>query len=87
MLGIQAAICGVCRAKKGGLALHFGVESAVIEFAGGYFSHISSCQQLDTNCYYMVINSDAQYTDTLRAHISCLFMLDISDNWPSNFLC
>ena len=28
MLGVQAAFSGVCRAKKGGLALHFGVESA-----------------------------------------------------------
>jgi hypothetical protein len=26
--GIQAALGGVCGAKKGGLALHFGVESA-----------------------------------------------------------
>ncbi|WP_437610945.1 hypothetical protein, partial [Erwinia sp. V71] len=25
----QATVCGVCRAKIGGLALHFGVESAV----------------------------------------------------------
>ncbi|WP_437616597.1 hypothetical protein, partial [Erwinia sp. V71] len=24
----QATVCGVCRAKIGGLALHFGVESA-----------------------------------------------------------
>ena len=28
MPGIQAALGGVCGAKKGGLALHFGVESA-----------------------------------------------------------
>jgi hypothetical protein len=30
--GIQAALGGVCGAKKGGLALHFGVESASESF-------------------------------------------------------
>ena len=28
MSWVQATLGGVCRAKKGGLALHFGVESA-----------------------------------------------------------
>lgn len=30
MSWVQTTLGGVCRAKKGGLALHFGVESAVL---------------------------------------------------------
>ena len=38
MSGVQTTFGGVCGAKKGGLALHFGLESAVNDF----FSDIPS---------------------------------------------
>ncbi|MEX9819325.1 hypothetical protein, partial [Providencia vermicola] len=38
--GVQTTFGGVCGAKKDGLALHFGLESAFIKLANSYSNDI-----------------------------------------------
>ncbi|WP_437611972.1 hypothetical protein, partial [Erwinia sp. V71] len=66
---IQATVCGVCRAKIGGLALHFGVESAIVISNPPYHVSCLKKDKRDIGKGGLIVNKIYVYSgDILKLH-------------------